>query len=190
MEESKLVLNKSFLYLFPIIYRDIIIDLNINYNLFLSKDLMLTLFNTYCYVEDNKQFAIAFTYTEVSDTILDTFNKSKYFVTYYIKDDNIVLMFDIPEKSVNCYNKFINGKYSKYLEEDKQEVIKFISKFLVTSEVAASKRLLDKVISVLKKSPDRVKELREYFGLSSSEWNNDWEVSSIIDVDKENFKMI
>jgi len=196
MEERKITLNKSFLYVFPVIYREIIIDLQADYELFNNNGMMPSLANSYCYVEDNEQFAISFTYTDMSQTILEIFSKCKYFITHHTDEENINIIFSIPEGAGDCYNKFVAGKYSKFSDNDKKTIVEFLKKFIVFKSADKSQgpnqseSLLQRVIQILNKSPERAKELREMFGLKESEWNPEWEVNSIIDKNKENLKIL
>ena len=184
---EKLILNKSFLYLFPTIYTSVIKELGLEFTIFLDRKYMLTLINSYCFVELGHNFAIKFTNTDVTEEIIKTFSPSKYYVTADITDTTTTLIFNIPPNCVDCYNKFITGKYSKYSKEDKEIIINFVNTMLVSTTVHESVKLLDSVKQVLNKSEIRAKMLIDMLGLSESDWNPEWEVSSIIDVDKENY---
>jgi hypothetical protein len=190
MEDKRIVLNKSFLYLFPVVYRELINELKLEYSFFSTNSLMTTIFNTYSYVEDNNQFSISLTHTEVSQKILESLNSSKCYITHHIDDNNFNIIFEIPEGAKDCYWKFINGSYSKYSDEDKKTIITFIETFLVSKDINQSVVLLRKVADILNKSKERASEMKVFFGLRDDEWNDDWEVGSIHDVDKENLKLL
>lgn len=187
--EGKIVLNKSFLYLFPVIYKELIEELKLDYKIFLKEDFMTTIVNCYCFVELNNQFAITFTITDKTQSIIDIFSKSKNFILTDGNKVNFTMIFNIPDKVKECYDKFINGKYSKYSDIDKTNIIKFVKELLVHPDVPESIKLLESVGQVLNKSKHRIKMMIDMFGLSEDDWNPEWEVSSIINIDNENYKL-
>ena len=186
---GKIVLNKSFLYLFPIIYKELVEELELDYKIFLKEDFMTTIVNCYCFVESNNQFAITFTITDKTQSIIDIFSKSKNFILVDNNEIDFTMIFKISTGVKECYDKFISGKYSKYSEADKTNIIKFVKELLVHPNVPESIKLLESVGQVLNKSKNRVKMMMDMFGLSEDDWNPEWEVSSIINVDNENYKL-
>lgn len=184
MAES--VLNKSFLYLFPIMYRDIINQTKIDYSLFYDKSMFNVVNNTYSYVMDNEQFAISFLDSDINEYIEGVFKLYKETITIDKSIDKITIILSIPESAKDCYNKFINGKYSKIDDIDKKEIIKFVKTFL-NSHGKDSEKLIDSIVQVLYKDKRRADFLKLRMGLRDDEWNDEWEVSSIIEKDTENY---
>jgi hypothetical protein len=187
MEDGKIVLNKSFLYLFPVLYKKIADSINLNYDMFKDLGMIDSLFNTYCYVEGNEQFAISFTKDDLPNDSIDIISNSEFLITNYASEDLITFIFSIPADVKDCYSKFINGKYSRYSDDNKKEITKFISKFLVSKSVPKSEILLSTVVEVMNRSKKRAEKMMDMYGISRHDWDENWEVSSIIDKDKENF---
>ena len=179
-------LNKSFLYLFPVIYNAIIEDCKLSYNYFSENDLMTTIKNTYSYSGGVDYFSISFRSSDKNDLLLDTLTECNFFVTSCERDNIITYTFSIPDSCRDCYDKFINGKYSKISDDDKKLIVKFAKTFL-DSHGNDSDRLIKTIIQVLNKDKVRADAMIKMFGISAEEWNPEWEVSSIIDVELENF---
>jgi len=179
-------LNKSFLYLFPVIYNAIVENCGLNYTYFSEKDLMTTIKNTYSYSGGIEYFSISFKSSDKDDLLLDTLTECDFFITSSSKNGVITYTFSIPDSCKDCYDKFINGKYSKISDDDKKLIVKFAKTFL-DSHGSDSDRLIKTIIQVLNKDRVRADAMIKMFGIREDEWNPEWEVSSIIDVELENF---
>lgn len=183
-------LNKSFLYFLPIIYREIIKDLNLDYNFFMDYSLFKTIYNTYVYVETDNIFAISFKYDNEFDKFYKVLSKSKYFLykNDYNAEDCIIstIIFKIPDECKDIYLKFINGKYSKFSDKDKEDILKFAKTFL-NEHGADSVKLIDTIIQVLNKDKSRAEAIKKMFDIKDHEWDKSWEVSSIIEVEDETY---
>ncbi len=183
---ADITLNKSFLYFLPIVYRELVNELQMPYKYFADKLLFTTILNTYIYVNGKNFFCIRFENTDLSDEIIELFRKSALFIKVEREESGYAIIMDIPVEGLDCYYKFINGKYSKILPIDKTEIIKFADAFL-SSQGTVGTKLVESIQQVLDKSPKRAQMIKDMFGLRDHEYNNDWEVSSIIDVDKETY---
>jgi type II secretory pathway component GspD/PulD (secretin) len=135
---------------------------------------------------DNEQFAITFLDSDISGYIENLFKLYSDTILIDKNSDKITIVLKIPENAKDCYNKFINGKYSKIDDGDKKEIIKFAKTFL-NSHGKDSALLIDSIIQVLYKDKRRADFLKLKMGLKDDEWNDEWEVSSIIDKDSENY---
>jgi len=183
---ADITLNKSFLYFLPIVYRELVNELQIPYKYFADKLLFTTILNTYVYVNDKQFFCIRFENTDLSDEIIELFRKSNLFIKVEREESGYAIIMDIPVEGLDCYYKFTTGKYSKISDIDKTEIIKFADAFL-SSQGAMGTKLVESIQQVLDKSPKRAKMIKDMFGLRDFEYNDDWEVSSIIDIDKETY---
>ena len=183
---ADITLNKSFLYFLPIVYREIVNELQIPYKYFADNSLFTTILNTYVYVNDKQFFCMRFEDTDLSDEIIGLFNKSTLFIKVEREESGYAIIMDIPVEGLDCYYKFINGKYSRILPVDKMEIIKFADAFL-SSQGTMGVKLVESIQQVLDKSPKRAQMIKNMFGLRDHEYNDDWEVSSIINVDKETY---
>ena len=183
---ADITLNKSFLYFLPVIYRELVKELDIPYKYFADKLLFTTVLNTYVYVNDKEFFCIRFQDTDITEEIIELFSKSSLFIMVEREESGFAIIIGIPSQCQDCYKKFINGKYSKILPIDKTEIIKFADAFL-SSQGEVGNKLVESIQQVLDKSPIRAEMLKKMFGLKDFEYDNDWEVSSIIEVDKETY---
>lgn len=178
--------NKSFLYLFPILYQELIEELALDYKIFHTNNWLVTVKNTYCYTETPYQYVIKFIISDESNNILELFKKSSIFAAFSITDTlNIII--NIPENCLHSYNQFITGKYSRFSEKDKQSILKFVDNFLAPGNSKESNEVKSTVKDVLYKGKERIKVLIEKFGLREDEWSPEWELSSKISVDEETF---
>lgn len=183
---ASVAINKSFLYFLPVMYRELVKELVIPYKYFSDKLLFTTVENTYVYVNGEELFCIRFSDTDLTNEVITLFSKSSLFIKVEREESGFAIIMKIPDECRDCYNKFITGKYSKILVADKNEIIKFADSFL-GSDGHLGIKLIEIIRQVLNKSPQRAAELKEMFGLRDFEYNDDWEVSSIIDVDKETY---
>ena len=179
-------LNKSFLYLFPVIYNAIIEDCKLNYNYFSENDLMTTIKNTYSYSGMLEFFSISFRDSDKIKVIDKELHKCSFIIGGHSDGDIITYTFSIPDSCRDCYNKFINGKYSKISDNDKKLIVKFAKTFL-NGHGSDSDTLVKTIVQVLNKDKARADAMIKMFAIREDDWNPDWEVSSIIDVELENF---
>jgi hypothetical protein len=183
---ADITLNKSFLYFLPIVYRELVKDLQIPYKYFADKLLFVTVLNTYVYVNQLEFFCIRFENTDISEEIIELLSKSTLFVGVEREGGGFAIIMKIPVECQDCYKKFTTGKYSKILDVDKKEIIKFADAFL-SSQGTLGVKLVESIQQVLEKAPERKEMIKKMYGLRDFEYNDDWEVSSIIDVDKETY---
>lgn len=183
---EQVTLNKSFLYFLPVIYRELVKELDIPYKYFADKLLFTTVLNTYVYVNDKEFFCIRFQDTDITEEIIQLFSKSNLFIMVEREESGFAIIMEIPIGCRDCYKKFINGKYSRILPIDKNEIIKFADAFL-SSQGEVGNKLVESIQQVLDKSPKRKEMIKKMYGLRDFEYNDDWEVSSIIDVNKETY---
>lgn len=179
-------LNKSFIYLFPLIYEELVEDLNIDHSYFADNKLILLVQNTYSFVNDDKLFTLELEKSDDSMILIELLIKSKYYLKHNI-EDTIHIVFNIPLNCNDCYNKFINGKYSRYNDSDKKIIIKFVESF-TEYDLELSKKMVFNTKQVLNKSYDRVKMLIDLYSINECDWDKDWEVSSIINIEDETYK--
>ena len=151
---ASITLNKSFLYFLPIVYRELVKELDIPYKYFSDKSLFSTVLNTYVYVNDKQFFCIRFEDTDITEEIIELFRKSNLFIKVEREETNYAIILDIPVDGLDCYHKFITGKYSKILPTDKTEIIKFADAFL-SSQGTVGLKLIESIQQVLDKSPAR-----------------------------------
>ena len=73
---AEIALNKSFLYFLPIVYRELVNELQIPYKYFADKLLFSTVLNTYVFVNNKNFFCIRFENTELTEEIIELFRKN------------------------------------------------------------------------------------------------------------------
>jgi len=183
---AEITLNKSFLYFLPVVYNELVKELEMPYKYFADKLLFTTILNTYILVNDEKLFCIRFENTDLSEEIIELFSKSKLFTKVEREESDFAIIMKVPIECRDCYTKFVEGKYSKILPGDKINIIKFAGAFL-GSQGTLGDKLVESIQQVLDKSPVRAEMIKNMFGLRDFEYNNDWEVSSIIDIEKETY---
>lgn len=180
-------LNKSFLYLFPLIYRELIDEKLIDPDIFYKSNWLNNFVNTYCLTNIPNQFVIQLYLTDISEEILSIFEKSSMFAVLTKKDDKISIVINVPKKALDSYKYFLIGKYSFFPQDDKQVIIKFCNIFLFPGKDKESKAAQMMVYDILYKTPERAKLLMEKFGVRESDWHPSWENSSVISVEEETF---
>jgi len=108
----------------------------------------------------------------------DYYKNLPIFADFSETDTKYILVLSVPEESLEDYDKFIAGKYSKISESSKEKIIKFTYKYYPL-------QLYDTISKVVYRDPQLIKEWIEYLNLT--EFPEDVELSSKIDLIKETY---
>ena len=170
--------NRSFTYFFPILFENIINNSNIIYNDLFTL-LLNHLYNTYCIIGDDDRGFILVLKDVKDNELLDEINQYKYITKLDSINNYTIIKFSISGNCLDCYLKFLEGKYSIFKDEDKRIILKFIKKFTKNT------KLYNKLYGVLYKTPLAIKQFKEEFLLDYYEDN--WELTSIYNKELETF---
>lgn len=180
-------LNKSFIYVFPVFYKDFIRQLELPYGYF-KEYIFDDLVNTYCFIDDKEVFTqnifiVEMNISEKSKVFLEDCKKCSNFVNVTQKDNSITIGFHVNKGFSDCYYKFIAGKYSTFFDMDKSSIMAFLLTFLKTSS-SEGVNLIRHVNGVLK----RAEWLRVVMQTQlETTIDYDMELSSIIDARQETY---
>ena len=180
-------LNKSFLYLFPLLYRELIKELQLDYTSFIVNDWLITINNTFCYTDTPYQYAVQFKDTDKTNEIITILSKSTLFRGSDDNGSTFTILLEVPESVKDSYEFLINGKYSKFNESDKKDIIKFAVSFLVGSDGNERKQVQEILTGILYKTPQRIKVMADKYGVPVKDWHPDWELSTKININEETY---
>lgn len=181
------ILNKSFLYFFPVMYKYIIDELEFEYKPLQVESIIEEIENTYLFLNNSNVFVVEFSKNAQLAEFLEALSEKCNIFMGLISEDNPTLLFNIPEMAKDCYYKFINGKYSKFSNADKTFILTFINAFISKNSDESSLAVFKGVKGILEKDSLLKKVLIDRFGIREDEFNPDWELSSIIDIEKETY---
>lgn len=182
-------LNKSFIYLFPLIYREIINESEIDPDIFYKENWLPIFVNSYCITDIPGQIALKIYSGDASDKFLEIIKNSSIFASLSTIDIYTTVFINIPTAALISYDNFIRGKYSKIQDDDKKIIVKFCKSFLFQGNGKDAVAAMNMVTDILYKNPKRAEILMHKFGINKSDWNPEWELSSIINEDEETFKI-
>lgn len=189
MTSKKLVVNRSFAYVLPMIA--------LAHNLKLED--LTGFLGSYLFHEGYPEMSEhVFLHFELGtsksqETLLDSLSESSHLEFKEFPDSfSIMFCFRIPEEYKREYNKFIESKYSEFSENYKQCIIKF-HKLTSKDDRVSNKRA---VINVLYRTEDGYRAKEEYIneGLPERQWTRiprDQEIGALLEEirDAETFKI-
>lgn len=177
--------NKSFTYFFPILYQDVISTSDIPYKYFFNNTLN-SFYNSYCILETGKKgFVLVFKDLKKDDLFIQTIEEYEYIAKIDTKDDYTIYYFNINNRCIDCYIKFLKGKYSKISDTDKTIITTFMNRLFYG--IKGGKEMYMKVSDILYKNPTMINKLQTDLGLSY--YDDEWELSSRINTKDETFNL-
>lgn len=178
------LLNKSFIYLFPIVYKDIVREVQCPYDTYFIENIFNDITNTYCFLNEQHRFIIELNISEKSKEVLELCKKYTNFDSYIQTETKIIIVFFISASINESYNQFIKGKYSKITADDKISIMTFALKFL-NNGTEDSTLLIRQINGVLRKSPELKQAMMKR--LDISHMDDELELSSIINIKQETY---
>lgn len=181
-------LNKSFLYFLPLIYRHVKEELNAELDAG-NSSFLSGIENVYVFYNEDNKVVLEFNNFQVYKVVEDILQKSSIFVSNFDLENPIVIL-DIPDSALQSYDLFIRGKYSKMPVADQKYIVEFLGTFIDKHTIGSSENQLPismAVGQVFLRDKRRIQAMCEMFGISLSEFKEDWEVSSIINKEVETY---
>ncbi len=170
---SKIIKNKSFIYIFPLIIR-YFKDNNDNPNI---KGLIGNIINTYIYFKNKNKVSKIVLECKKNKTDLDFILKDDKFDKLIETESTIIFILKIDESFQDTYKLYIEGKYSKICDKDKATILQF-------AHVNFDMELFKTVSGVLNKKNEYKKFLEKKLQVTIPD---DIELSSKINEDAETF---
>lgn len=176
--------NKSFTYLFPIIYKDITKQCNISYDYF-SKNLLNYFYNCYCITNKGKKFTIVFKNLPKEEMFLEYISRYSNLHRCFLYGDYTIIEIKINEDFMKIYNTIINSKFSQLELKNKKEILYFITK--LSNNITNGKELYNKIYNILNKPINAINKIKEEYQLNF--FDQSWEITSKIDKEQELFNI-
>jgi len=174
--------NKSFTYLFPIIYKDITKQCNISYGYFF-KNLLNYFYNCYCITNKGKKFTIVFKDLPKEEMFLEHISRYSNLHRCFIYENYTVIEIKIDKTLIVTYDKIINSKFSQLELKYKKEILYFITK--LNNNIINGKELYNKIYNILNKPINAINEIKKEYGLKF--FDQSWEITSKINQEQEMF---
>jgi hypothetical protein len=133
--------NRSTTYILPLIIDNICLEFGVD-DEFINKNLLNNLKDTYLF--ENKEIFFIFELNKNVDSLctLELLQKSIFYVKHEVTDDYLVIFLDIPNELHDVVTKFLDGKYSKFSEIDKQSILSF-------AKVVWTPRMFERISQIL-----------------------------------------
>lgn len=179
-------INKSFIYILPVVLKSTLIELGYSFNAiytYFSDNLFDTLTNTYCFFNKEKLFVIKLNYSELSLKVLEDFKKVSIFEKSIITDTEIIICLKIDDNAKICYEMFIVGKYSLIPSDCKVSIMSFANSLYKGAANGANSVLA--INYCLKKSPVYREWLMKKLDVFISEES---ELGTIINIKDETYE--
>lgn len=178
-----MIKNKSVTYVLPLFCKYFASEnINLQEALFVS-----FLENCYVFVKNkeniDEKFIIELNKPKDEKLIFENFiinlKNSIIFAEYFENNENIILIFHLPDTIKDTYYKFIEGNYSQINQEDKKVILEFCKSY-------TSLELSMKILKIFSKSETLRKELEEQLNMKIPK---DIELSSKPNIELETFNI-
>lgn len=170
------MINKSFVYLFPLIYYYIIEEQQLSFNYF-KQNIDENIENTYIYRNNERKFIIKLINSQKTLIFLDIIKNSLIFEEFLQIDNSIIIVLKIPKSYEKSFSLFEEGKYSKIKIQHKELIAEFAYYNLP--------KMYDSIASILHKEKRLKESIMHQLGLL--EFDDSWEMTSIILKQDETF---
>lgn len=175
--------NRSTTYILPLILDHICLEFPTIDDNFVNKCILNRLINTYIFENDEKKFVFRLQKNVDSLVFLELIEKSIIFDRHESDEDSLVIVLNVPNDCVDSFDKFVNGKYSRICEKDKQSILEF-------ARSVFNKNMQYIIGSVLYKDKDYIKKLMEGLGMTDNYIKSlprDFECGQKIDIKLETY---